>query len=79
MVKTAAMIRAEEARAAAAAQHAKARQDDEVAWQAHMRQREVEAEKIAQLRDLRLKKEAADRAAATAAPKKGIRRKRTSH
>ncbi len=79
MVKTAAMIRAEEARAAAAAQLAKAKQDDEAAWQERLKLREAAAEKIAQLRNLRLKKEEADRAAAVAAPKRGIRRKGTAH
>ncbi|HEY1721665.1 MAG TPA: hypothetical protein VGG27_10500 [Magnetospirillaceae bacterium] len=68
------MIRAEEARATAATQLAKARQEEEAIWQERQKLRAVDAEKFAQLRQLRLQKEEADRNR-PAEPKKLVKRK----
>jgi hypothetical protein len=76
MAKSSAITRAEEARANAAAQFAKAKQDEAAVWRERTKRREADAEKTARLRALRLKKEAADKEAAATAPKPAVTRKR---
>lgn len=77
MAKSSAITRAEEARANAAAQFAKAKQAEAAVWRERAKRREADAEKTARLRALRLQKEAADKEAAAAAPKPTVGRKRS--